>query len=476
MKVIVRFIAPLFAALALVLSPTFVSCSSGDDNPPDKPPVVDNNKVTRMTGSPTDVDSAMNGEAVTLSATPYDNYGAMKGKLVWSTTDTSVATVVGNGGDDWTATVTPKNAGTATITATAADDGGAKWRSVITVWPEGQRVAVYVGGTIDGKAVVWKNGTPLALSDKNSRVVSVIATNRKYPHMAGYDPGETGATEEGKVVWMQSGAELGRLKDAAGTAPAQGTVNAIGYNIYGAAKLQGDNYQKARAAYWQTGGINEWKAQTLPSDGESAINAIHTSGLFNDVMCGFDTPVGTQTKVACTWTHTSGGIRTNLSTTESDATSVFYWDENPNHPALKTILVGGHETVGGTRRAVLWRNGEKEQLGTAESAVTGIAAKGTSYVLDPALTDIYAVGWEKVGNETKPILWHNGERQELSSSRPNTVAHSVALLDGDVYICGHDESATGGRAVLWKNGVRQELPLGGGAASTAVSVSVTLQR
>jgi hypothetical protein len=115
-----------------------------------------------------------------------------------------------------------------------------------------------------------------------------------------------------------------------------------------------------------------------------------------------------------------------------------------------------------TVRAVLWKNGVRQQLSDNVSNAASVFASGGN---------AYVAGYEYTSSTSgggRAILWKDGARQQLSNNPSNAV--SVRVLGGDVYVGGSDSiSGQGSRAVVWVNGARQQVS---NSSSTASSIFV----
>jgi hypothetical protein len=121
MKMQVRCLSSLFAALAVALSPALVSCSSSDDG-------GGGVKVTGVSLDKVSMPLAVGGAAGSLAATIAPSDATNKG-VTWFSSS-GAARVAGNG---LNATVTPVSVGTATITVTANDTSNGTQSATCTV-------------------------------------------------------------------------------------------------------------------------------------------------------------------------------------------------------------------------------------------------------------------------------------------------------------------------------------------------------
>lgn len=72
--------------------------------------------------------------------------------------------------------------------------------------------------------------------------------------------------------------------------------------------------------------------------------------------------------------------------------------------------------------------------------------------------DVYAAGWDIVGDLYKAVYWKNGVETTLDSGSYGARAFGIAVVNGNVYVAGFEGSATGNDiAVVWTNGVARTL-------------------
>lgn len=174
-------------------------------------------------------------------------------------------------------------------------------------------------------------------------------------------------------------------------------------------------------------------------------------------------------------------------TIDSYATSVFVMGDD--------VYVAGYESYGApsyTMRAILWKNGQPQQLTEGYTANSVLVSGSDVYVagsgyLDAMIwkngeaqhfatpsqaaalsiyvagADVYVGGYEysDAGENsygpTKAMIWKNGVAQPLTTGNENAMVKSLRVLENDVYAVG----AQGDKAVIWKNGSVKVLGSGG---------------
>lgn len=127
------------------------------------------------------------------------------------------------------------------------------------------------------------------------------------------------------------------------------------------------------------------------------------------------------------------------------------------------IYVAGYvnaQTVNGAiqTQAVYWKNGNPVYLtnGATSAQVNDIFVVGK---------DVYAAGYEYMGNIKVAKYWKNGMAFNLTSGIKNAEANGIAVNKNDVYVCGNELNGKIYIAKYWKNGASISLSAGTGYAA-----------
>jgi uncharacterized protein YjdB len=468
--------------------------------------------VTGVSLSPTTMSLTIGGADQSLAATVAPA-NASNRNVSWASSNPSVATVSGNGGNGLTATVHPVSIGEATITVTTADGGFQAQCGVAVPVVVSPRIAELApGGTrafTANTAVAWTitsgsiTGDGLYTAPAAAGTYTVTAISLEHPSMSGTatvavaPPGERAVYVAGAVrdyglygnldyhaaLW-RNGVRLW-ASDAASYAE---SVFVSGNDVYVAGYTQTDGtWQSTRATLWKNG-----DPSLLPSlldDDYSYASSVFISG--SDVYVG-----GRANSGATLWTNgvpqmLPHGLYGNASSVfvsggdvyvagDGSGNSSWLWKNGEPSPLLgnysyaNSVFVSGADVyVGGTaydlndldywdRKNAVWKNGELTLLPTGDSAgdhESWYAEKCSVFVHGG---DVYATAgeWEHFGGDDynrdkRAIVWKNGTRQQLMSDF-GSVSESIFVHGGDVYVAGH-EGDSPYRAVIWKNGVRQLL-------------------
>ncbi|MFV0467611.1 MAG: hypothetical protein ACK5MK_01655, partial [Dysgonomonas sp.] len=98
----------------------------------------------------------------------------------------------------------------------------------------------------------------------------------------------------------------------------------------------------------------------------------------------------------------------------------------------------------------IWKNGNRTQLPGGTGTVNDLLVSNT---------DVLAVGYLNIGQQTAAAYWKNGILTNLNQGY-NYCANAVAQTGNDIYVVGEGNEINNPRsALLWKNGTQQILPL-----------------
>jgi hypothetical protein len=138
--------------------------------------------------------------------------------------------------------------------------------------------------------------------------------------------------------------------------------------------------------------------------------------------------------------------------------------DDDNFVTLQGVYIAGYEKVGEETRAVLWNEGIKQYLSNTISSASSVFVSGN---------DVYVAGYEGAS----AVVWKNGVKQELHYGNDTTRAYSVFVFENIVYVAGQAYISSGqqqqGTALLWINGAAQALTdkIYGIASASSVFVS-----
>lgn len=132
-------------------------------------------------------------------------------------------------------------------------------------------------------------------------------------------------------------------------------------------------------------------------------------------------------------------------TTREEAKAVFVHGDDV-YVAGSYIPASGNKT----RVGVIWKNGEP---------VVVSDGRETTFFEDVFVSgeDVFAVGYENIGGGIVSKYWKNGESVTLSSRETTTYANSIFVDGADVYIAGFADALSDRSLKLWKNGQASNL-------------------
>lgn len=339
------------------------------------------------------------------------------GTIVWSSSDESVATVNQSG------QILAVDKGFATITASF---GGINTSLDLNVMPN-----TYVAGYMDNdneiaRAVFWKNGTPVFLTDgsQNSYGLSMFVD--------GNDEYVVGSEFNGSydVAMLWKNGEPHPLSDGSTSVYPSSIVVDNSITYIAGTDFNGPYYI---AKLWTNG------VATDLSDGpfDSFANSVFLERE-NIYVVGYE--FNGAKYVAKLWKN---GVEEDITdgTNNATAKAVFVKDED--------TYVVGDEFINGSTIAMLWKNGVAHPLTDGAYYATASSV----FVKD---TDVYVTGYENDGSKNAATIWKNGETITLpSDSMQHTYGFSVFVDGNDVVVAGFNQPGggeVGYMASLWKNG------------------------
>src|SRR5690606_10606976 len=132
-------------------------------------------------------------------------------------------------------------------------------------------------------------------------------------------------------------------------------------------------------------------------------------------------------------------------TTIEEAKAVFV-HRNDVYVAGSYIPASGNKK----RVGVVWKNGEPIMVSDG---------KETTFFEDVFVSgeDVFVVGYENIGGGIVSKYWKNSESVTLSNSETTTYANSIYVNGADVYIAGYADAISDRSLKLWKNGQASSL-------------------
>lgn len=298
--------------------------------------------------------------------------------------------------------------------------------------------AVYISGYHGSLAAYWKDGKLFSLpSGIKASSICVVGNDV-------YAAGEDLSSGTGKAVYWKNG-NIVRLTDGAnGTKYARAqSIQVSGNNIYVAGYEQlNSGFPYPVAKYWKNGSEVNLTAGT--SNNYGLANSIYVAG--SDVyVAGYTANQSLGSFVATYWKN---GVAISLSDGTKDigeAQSIFV--------AGNDVYVAGKVKpglgLGGVPIATYWKNGIAVSLtdGNHFAAAWSIYVNGS---------DVYVAGYEEVGSTGLSVAkyWKNGTAISLTDGTKYASAQSIYVIGNDVYVAGWEsEDAYYNKVKFWKNGV-----------------------
>lgn len=288
---------------------------------------------------------------------------------------------------------------------------------------------VYVAGWEREDPMLWKNGEPTKLPQKDEgSVATAVFVSGNDVYVAGlecvYDGGQDQENPSRYVGAFWKNGVISRFTDLAGKAD--------GIEINGLFVSGNDVYVVGQDKFGEQPTAMLWKngmAEPL-SDGSKFARAYSVFVSGNDVYVA-----GDHDGVAL-WKNKILSKYTNDS--YSEAHSVFVSGND--------VYVAGRDS----KTATLWKNGVAEKLtdGSNTAYANSVFVSGN---------DIYVVGFEERNSKKVAMLWtkrgESGrwETKDLTDGSKGAIASSVYVIDNHIYVTGSElkENSTIDIAMLW---------------------------
>jgi hypothetical protein len=317
------------------------------------------------------------------------------------------------------------------------------------------KVDIYISGTMNGRAVYWKNDTLVYLTDGTLPAAAnsiIVSGNDVY--VAGREGGQAAYWKNGtkNQVVTDGGSNQGRSTGATSIAILGNDVYLGGYQ---ANPTIGNSGRVYIGRIWKNG----IRFDSLTYSPAVFVNSLFVSG--NDLYVA-----GSGLGVAKYWKN---GIEQDLVDGTSSASIVASGDG---------VFVAGQQfnnqlpDVNGRPPVIAkyWKNGNPVNLtdGSTGAGTTSIAVSGSDvYVagvqFDGVIIDGTANGTAK--------YWKNGNPVHLTDGSTDVVANSIAVSGIDVYVAGTENGASS-IAKYWINGKLKNLNDGTtNAVATAIFIA-----
>jgi len=289
-----------------------------------------------------------------------------------------------------------------------------------------QNADVYVAGTVNGKAIVWRNGIVNELQCVVSRyyyiIKNAIYVNGNDVYVIGYSIPQSGYISYRYTLW-KNGIATDFPSD---TYPKSVCVS--GNDVYMAGGMDiGARYDVA--VVWKNG------EATYLTDGTGDANAICVSVIGNDVyVLGND--------------RYFDGINNNEKYIKVWKNNVLIYTIKTSDVLPASMYIDGSDVyvIGATGgNASVWKNGIETVFGKGGM---GISYYTTS--ISGNKSNVYVAGYRNSGGVNDgALLWTNGNVQLT----PDAYFYSVFVYNNDVYVAGTAKIASIWQPIIYKNGV-----------------------
>ena len=269
-------------------------------------------------------------------------------------------------------------------------------------------------------ATLWKDGTPLLLTDKTiySEASDIFVSGTDV-----YVGGNISGSEKSKAVIWKNGNPTYLTDGTYGTAIE--AIHVSGSNVYAVGTEWNSTLNKRVSKLWKNG-----EETTIGDNFVARDLFVYNSDVYI---------VGNNGSKSLLWKN---GTITELTDGSNDSSPVSVYVNNTD------VYVVGYEN----KKATLWKNGNPTYLtdGINSAAARGVYVDGS---------DVYVVGNIKHSDSNYiATLWKNGVATELTNGIEQAMAFDIAVQNNNTYITGFAFKDNKPHAKLWKN--EQETTLG----------------
>ncbi len=303
---------------------------------------------------------------------------------------------------------------------------------------------IYVAGTSNNKATLWKNGNVTILGENNSKA-NCVFVNGNDVYVGGYVQGNY------PVIWKNGTQIILPTSSPFFISPLM-EVFASKFGVTSIFVSGNDVYAVGTMSL--TGGVPEGKIWKNSIEIPLLPNCVAANSIY---IQGTDIYVVGESIAhrAILWKN---GNAVNLAGDNYSGANSVYVSGND-------VYVGGYEVIGGQSPARLWKNGAVVPFSnpTVSGKVVSVYNSGN---------DNYCVGYKTVDSQTVPVLWKNGIESTvtgLNTSKPKIEA--VFALENDVYLTGVEDYVTHRSGAIWANGNPSLLSYGTNSQCNSIFVT-----
>ena len=333
--------------------------------------------------------------------------------------------------NNWTVTITGGKPSEGDDVYVLGEEGGISklWKngvvqefdfSVYSIFASGNDV--YLVGNKNSEAILWENGEEQILPRPTNnqdfdkiRIVSAVSiyVSNGDVYVAGNSKSDNGI-QISAVVW-KNGTVLYAFKTSTGYDSYKSiSVFASGDDVY----LLGYEQNRPGSSYVTT--YRLWKNnQKEYSFGSESIFSIFVSGMYWYAV-GYQNKGNSSypNRYATVWKN---GVMQDINRMSNGTTSADVWSIYVS--GGDTYVAGYEASSSSGDKAVIWKNGEKQNLsdGTMNEYTTSI------YVT--SIGNVYVAGYEKSSSHSAAKIWINGKEQMLTDGSKSARANSIFVAE-----------------------------------------------